>query len=116
MKALIPLGSLPSHELHCIFNPGFMTALSLSASQQNSGSTAVKQRGPETLMKQLLSAYLDPELWEEGSTTQGLTCMFGFSVWCCRGGGGLSHGRDALPEVLLLQWKRLWSKVSKDEL
>jgi len=39
-----------------------MTALPLSAYQQNSGSTALKQRGSETLLKQLLLAYLSLDL------------------------------------------------------
>lgn len=49
-----PCGSLPSHELHCIFITGFMTVLPLSVYQQNSDSTAVKQRGLEMMLKQLL--------------------------------------------------------------
>lgn len=89
-------------------------------------SSAMKQRGPETLMEQLFLAYqsLDPELWEEGSTIQGLGCIFGSSLCCWRGGGGLSHRRNALPECCFFggtgfgaKWARMnsrWMHLHRD--
>lgn len=90
-----------------------MTALPLSAYQQNSGSPAVKQRDPETLLKQLLLEYqsLDPDRpLEEGSTTQGLGCK---TCWVPLAGAGTMVVASPMGEVLLLQWKELQDKVGR---
>lgn len=39
--------------------------------------------------------------------------MLGTSRWCWSRGGGITHGRGSLPEMLLLQWKELQDKVGR---
>lgn len=110
MKALIPLGSLPSPELHSVFTTAFMTALPLSASQQSS-----EAEGPRNSDEALSIAEPWPRALGRGLYHPGLGLYAWFfplvlERWCWP---QLREEKSAW--VLLLEWKRLWRKVSKDE-
>lgn len=99
------ISKITLHFYHCIYD---------STSPLCFPSAAVKQRSSETDEATALSI---PEPWPRalgrGLCHPGLGCVLGSSLCCWRDGGGLNHGRNALPECCFLSGSSYGAKWAR---